>query len=178
MSAEALFAAGYCVFLVGVAVGLDALARHSQDRSGRYRTAGFSFHSELDAWRCPEGEFLRRIRIDSGRRIVRYRARAAVCNACPAKAECTDSDEGREIAHAIDPWPHSEAGRFHRGISVFLVGIGVLIVVAAMARNPDPSDLAVLGAALVLAAITGGRLALAFGSTPSGFPGEGQRTST
>jgi hypothetical protein len=173
MSAEALLAAGYCTFLVLVAVGLDALARHSQHRSGRYRTAGFSFLSEHDAWRCPEGEFLRRIEVDSQRRIVRYRARAAVCNACPAKAECTDSDLGREIAAPIDPWPHSEAGRFHRGISVALVAIGVLVAAAAMARNPGLPDLAVLGSALALAAITGARLALAFSSTPSGFPDGG-----
>jgi hypothetical protein len=34
---------------------------------------------------------------DSARRAVIYRASAAACNACPAKAACTDSSQGREI---------------------------------------------------------------------------------
>ena len=30
---------------------------------------------------------------------------------CPRKEACTDSVEGREVMRALDPWPHSEAGR-------------------------------------------------------------------
>ena len=55
---------------------------------------------------------------------MRYRAKAHVCNACPRKDACTDSDHGREIVRPLDPWPHSEAGRFHRGISLLLVVLG------------------------------------------------------
>jgi hypothetical protein len=170
VNGEALLAASYAAFLLLAALGLDALARHSQRRAGRYRTAEFTFHRDLDAWQCPEGEFLRRVGLDGSRRIVRYRARAAVCNACPAKAECTDSDQGREVVRALDPWPHSEAGRFHRGISVALTALAALVVTVALLRDPHFPEVALLGAILGLSLVTGGRLALVFSSAPSGFP--------
>jgi hypothetical protein len=66
----------------------------------------------VDTWVCPEGERLHRTETDLRMRLVRYRARAHICNACRLKDGCTDSDSGRAIARAIDPWPHSEAGRF------------------------------------------------------------------
>jgi hypothetical protein len=60
---------------------------------------------------------------------VRYRAEAHVCNPCPHKPTCTDSDRGRVIVRPLDPWPHSEAGCFQRGIALLLVGLALLIVV-------------------------------------------------
>jgi len=47
--------------------------------------------------------------VDHEPRLVRYRGRPQICNYCPTMAECTDSDEGREVVRAMDPWPHSEA---------------------------------------------------------------------
>lgn len=55
---------------------------------------------------------------DRERRLVRYQAKAHICNGCPVKKRRTDSDEGREVVRPIDPWPHSKAGRFHRVISL------------------------------------------------------------
>ena len=43
---------------------------------------------------------------------------------CPRKDACTDSDRGREIVRPLDPWPHSEAGRFHRAIALLMVALG------------------------------------------------------
>ena len=123
MSAEALLALGYAAFLLAAAIGLDLLARHSHTRSMRYRTAGFSFQPELDLWECPEGQQLHRVETDHRQRLARYRASPRICNACPAKADCTDSDRGREIVRPLDPWPHSEAGRFHRGIALLMVAL-------------------------------------------------------
>jgi hypothetical protein len=171
VSTEAALLAGYALFLLAVALGLDALARHSHGRSGRYRTAGFAFRTDLDAWECPEGEFLRRIDTDHDRRLVRYRARAAVCNACPAKAECTDSSEGREIAESLDPWPHSEAGRFHRGICVALAVLAVLLSAAGLVRAEEPAGTLVLATTLALSVALGSRLLAGLRRTPSGFPG-------
>ena len=74
--------------------GSTLLARHSHRRSELYRTAGFTYHEHLDAWECPEGERLHRIETDMQQRLARYRARAHVCNACPRKGDCTDSDDG------------------------------------------------------------------------------------
>ncbi len=137
------------LFLAVVALGLDLLARHSHRRSELYRTAGFTFDGHLDAWECPEGERLHRIETDMQQRLARYRARAHVCNACPRKGDCTDSDTGRELTRALDPWPHSEVGRFHRGIAVAIVCFGILMIGAGAALNHGSADLAVLGGALL-----------------------------
>ena len=115
---EVFLAAGYAVFMLGVALGLDIMAQRSHARSERYRTAGFTYHHAHDAWICPEEQVLVRSETDHERRLVRYRGRPQICNHCPAKSDCTDSDEGREVVRPMDPWPHSEAGRFHRGISL------------------------------------------------------------
>jgi hypothetical protein len=178
VAVESLLAAGYGLFLALAALGLDALARHSHRRAELYRTAGFTYLEQLDAWDCPEGQRLHRVETDLEARLARYRARARVCNACPRKGDCTDSDRGREISRALDPWPHSEAGRFHRGIAVSMIGFGMLVICAGAVLEHGPADLAVLGAALLLLAAVGLFLLADFRSTPSGFPwpeGEGAR---
>jgi hypothetical protein len=167
---EVFLAVGYAVFLLGVAVGLDLLARHSHARSERYRTAGFTYHPAHDAWICPEDQLLVRSEVDHERRLVRYRGRPQICNYCPAKAECTDSDEGREVVRAVDPWPHSEAGRFHRGISLAVVLIAGLILTAEALRNHASLELAILGTTLVMVALMAWHLYSAFRATPANFP--------
>lgn len=172
MSAETIAASGYAAFLVLVALGLDRLGRHTHYRSGRYRTQGFAYRPELDLWECPEGEHLRPFAIDHHHRIARYRAKPIVCNNCPAKEGCTDSEEGREIARPMDPWPHSEAGRFHRGICVVLLGLAVVVASAGLALTPSLPDLIPLGAMLAAAAAVGTHMSRAFFAMPSGFPDE------
>jgi hypothetical protein len=160
-----------------VALGLDLLARHSHRRSELYRTAGFTYHEHPDAWECPEGEQLHRIETDVHRRLVRYRARADVCNACSRKHDCTDSDTGREITRTLDPWPHSEAGRFHRVIAIAIVCFGILVIGAGAALHHGGGDLAVLGVALLVSTAVGLYLLADFRSAPSGFPWtEGERS--
>lgn len=170
VATESLLAAGYGLFLALVALGIDALARHSHRRSELYRTAGFSYDAAHDAWECPEGERLHRIETDMKQRLARYRARAHVCNACPRKGDCTDSDSGREVTRMLDPWPHSEAGRFHRAIAVAIVCFGILVIGAGAALHHGAADLAVLGAALLLSTAVGLYLLADFRSAPSGFP--------
>jgi hypothetical protein len=167
---EVLLAVGYAIFLLGVAFGLDLLARHSHARSERYRTAGFTYHPSHDAWVCPEDQLLVRSEVDHERRLVRYRGRPQICNYCPAKAECTDSDEGREVVRAMDPWPHSEAGRFHRGISLAVALIAGLILAAEAIRNHAPFELAILGAVLTVVVLVAWHLHAAFRATPANFP--------
>lgn len=170
MSAETIAAVAYAAFLVACALGLDALGRHTHERSGRFRTQGFSYDAGLDLWVCPEGEQLRSFAIDHRRRVARYRARPMICNACPAKEDCTDSEEGREIVRPLDPWPHSEAGRFHRGISVVLLGLASVISLAGILLTPSLPDLIPLGLMLAVSALAGLRMAQAFSAMPSGFP--------
>jgi hypothetical protein len=166
LDAEVVLAAAYAAILLGCAYGLDALARHSHRRSEQYGIGGSRFHAHIDAWECPEGEYLHLRHRDDERRLVRYRARALVCNACPAKAACTNSDEGRELVRSLDTWPRSEVGRFHRVVSLSLVGLAGLISVVALLRNHEPAEAALLGAALVCAGIAARSLAAALRHRP------------
>ena len=168
--AEVFLAAGYAVFLLAVSIGLDLLARRSHDRSERYRTAGFAYHHKSDAWICPEGHPLLRAETDHERRLVRYRGRPQICNHCPTKPGCTDSEEGREVVRAMDPWPHSEAGRFHRGISLSITLIAGLILSAEAIRNHSPFELAIIGPVFALVALAAWRLHAAFRASPANFP--------
>jgi hypothetical protein len=168
---ETLMAGAYALFLLIAAVAVELVARHSHTRSDRYRTAGFTYHAHLDAWRCPEDQHLFRHETDHERRLVRYRAKAETCNACPSKSDCTDSDAGREIVRAIDPWPHSEAGRFHRGICLVLVALAGLIVAVESLRHHEAHELIVLAAVFACVVLAAGRLVPAFRSSPVNFPG-------
>jgi hypothetical protein len=170
VSAEVILAAGYAGALVLGAFGLEWLSAHTHRRALRYRTAGFTYDATHDHWRCPEGEHLWPHEFDHERRLVRYRAKAHVCNGCPRKPDCTDSDRGREIVRPLDPWPHSEAGRFHRGISLMLVALAVLTVLVAAARHHRPPEAALLLGVLAVAALAARWLARDFRAHPSGFP--------
>jgi hypothetical protein len=111
--------------------------------------------------------------VDHELRVIRYRAKGPVCNACPIKSECTDADDGRELTVTLDPWPHSEAGRFHRGIALVLVVLAATFIVIEAARHHAAGDLTALAA--VAAAVAGtGRWALrAFRASPANFPEAG-----
>jgi hypothetical protein len=170
VNAEVILAATYAAALVIGALGLEWLSSHTHRRSLRYRTAGFTYDAALDHWSCPEGQHLWPHEFDHERRLVRYRAKAHVCNGCPRKADCTDSDRGREIVRPLDPWPHSEAGRFHRGLSLMLVALAVLTVLVAGARHHDAAELGLLLGVLAVAGLAAQRLVRDFLTHPSGFP--------
>jgi hypothetical protein len=170
MTPEVFLAAGYAALLIAGAFVLERLSAHTHARALRYRTAGFAYDEMLDHWQCPEGEHLWPHEFDEERRLVRYRAKAHVCNACPRKAACTDSDRGREIVRPLDPWPHSEAGRFHRGIALLLVGLALLIVVVEAVRHHRPQEAALLGALLLAGALAARWLARDFRAHPTNFP--------
>jgi hypothetical protein len=170
VNAEVVLAAAYASALVVGAFGLEWLSAHTHRRALRYRTAGFTYDAEHDHWRCPEGEHLWPHEFDHERRVVRYRAKAHICNGCPRKDRCTDSDRGREIVRPLDPWPHSEAGRFHRGLSLVLVALAALIVLAAGVRHHRPAEAALLLVVLVAAALAARWLLQDFRAHPAGFP--------
>jgi Flp pilus assembly protein TadB len=170
MSAEVLLAAAYAAALVAGAFALEWLSAHTHRRSMRYRTAGFSYDAELDHWLCPQGEHLWPHEYDHQRRLVRYRAKANACNVCPVKEACTDSDRGREIVRPVDPWPHSEAGRFHRVIAIVMVALGVPLLVVELVRHHEPAEAAVLLAVLVAALLAARWLARDLRAHPANFP--------
>jgi transposase len=72
-------------------------------RTPYYGPSLFTYDAEHDRYLCPQGESLRRYKaVHTGRKIVLYRAEAAICNACPVKADCTASTHGRQIARPFD----------------------------------------------------------------------------
>ena len=46
---------GYAVLLLVADLGIERMARYSQQRSEDYQTIGFVYHEKRDAWECPEG---------------------------------------------------------------------------------------------------------------------------
>ncbi len=85
---------------------------------------------------------------DPLRQFVRYQARAEKCNSCSLKEKCTDSSEGREILHSTQDWIETEIGRFHRGFSLALLGLDILIIVIAWLRHHSLQESALLAAML------------------------------
>jgi len=166
---EVVLVGAYAVVLLAVAFVLDWLAQHTQRRSERFRTAGFSYHPQHDAWTCSEDAMLWPMEYDKEHHLVRYRAKASVCNSCPVKPDCTDSTSGREVTRALAPWPHSEAGRFHRGMSMVLVGCAAAMLLVAAARHLEPSTL-VLAVPMLFTILLGIRYSAHFRATPANFP--------
>jgi hypothetical protein len=160
--AEVVLAASYAIFLVGVAFVLELLARHSHNRSERYRNFGFVYFHEMDLWECPAGRQLLRIETDYQRRIVHYRAPAEACNACSLKNNCTDSNDGRLLKSHLDSWVESELRRFHRGISLVLLLLATSILVAAAVRHGAPRDLLIVGCLLLPIGLAGTKLLASF----------------
>ena len=156
---EVALAAGYAGFLMVVAAGLEWFGRHSHRRSGQFRTAGFKYHDHLDVWECPCGHHLHPHYRDPVREVVRYRAPAHTCNACARKNDCTDSEHGREIIHSSESWIETQAGKFHRVLSLTLLFLAALILIAEMFRHPTLPEVLLPGSVLALVLTRGLRLA-------------------
>jgi len=166
---EVLLIGGYAVVLLVVAAVLDSLAQHTQRRTERFRTAGFRYLPQHDAWTCSEDAMLWPMEYDKEHHLVRYRAKPSVCNSCQVKPNCTSSTNGREVTRALAPWPHSEAGRFHRGMSMSLVGCAAALLLVAAARHLEPSTL-VLAVPMLFTILLGVRYSAHFRATPANFP--------
>lgn len=151
---EVILAVAYALFLLITAVILERAAHQTHGRAKMYRHRGFRFHRHLDVWECPAGEHLQRRETDHVKRLVRYRARAEKCNSCVLKTACTDSSNGREIIHSTEDWLDTEIGRFHRGLSLGLLGLAALMLLIFGGRHHTPLDLVVLAAALAAVLVT------------------------
>ncbi len=57
----------------------------------------FRYDAEHDVSVCPQGQWLRRSRVEYTAAKVEYRANPTTCNTCPLKAHCTPSDHGRQV---------------------------------------------------------------------------------
>jgi uncharacterized membrane protein YqjE len=70
----------------------------------------------------------------------------------------------------LDPWPHSEAGRFHRVIALLLICLGALILVVELGRHHSLAEAAVAGSLLVVALLAGRWLSHDLRKHPANFP--------
>jgi transposase len=70
-------------------------------RTPFYGASRFTYDPERDEYRCPEGQVLRRRKAKYTEGVVVYRADAAACNACPLKAACTESRQGRSVHRSL-----------------------------------------------------------------------------
>lgn len=162
--------AGYALFLLAAAWGFDAMAKQASRHAARWRTGRFVYRPDHDAWVCPQDHWLWPTSFDPKQRVMRYRAQPTVCNSCPVKSNCTTSDHGREISREVDPWPHSEAGRFHRGIACFVAALGVIMPTAMLIGSHSVSDVVLLLGAMLIVVVAGLPLARHLWNTPSNAP--------
>lgn len=160
---------GYAAFLLLAAYGLDLMAERTSRRSADWRSGSFTYHEDHDAWVCPEDQWLWPQSFDPDNRVMRYRASPTVCNSCPVKDTCTTSDSGREISRSVDPWPHSEAGRFHRGMACSMVVLAIVAPLVTMVGS-SAAESGVLAAAAVLVGLTSWPLWSHLRHAPAGFP--------
>jgi hypothetical protein len=148
----AWLASAYGVVLLLVAYGIDLLAKRSHKSFQEQRSGGFVYHKSHDAWLCPEDEWLFPMSFDPDNRVMRYRGNPLVCNSCPVKDSCTESDDGREIQRLVDTWPASESAKFHRGIACAVAVLAIVWPAAtAFAVTGWMSQVFTLGVALLLA---------------------------
>lgn len=169
-AASVWLVAGYALVLVAIGWAFDMMARQVSKRAARWRTGEFVYHADHDAWVCPQDQWLWPTSFDPRHRVMRYRASPSVCNSCPVKSTCTTSEHGREIAREVDPWPHSEAGRFHRGIACFVAALGVAMPLAMLIGSHSVADVLVLGGVAAIVVLLGMPLARHLWNTPSNAP--------
>jgi len=75
------------------------------ESSDQYGKHSFTFDEEQNCYICPQGQVLKQKRgLHKGRsRLARlYQCRADICNQCPNKSDCTESNRGRSITRYED----------------------------------------------------------------------------
>ncbi len=121
------------VVLVGARLA-EVLAQAHFERARRYAERGFEYDADADHYQCPQGERLALHVVEPESRLAVYRAPASSCNSCPLKASCTPHDEGRHLYRSLAAWAETDIGRFHRRLSLLMVGIGVIFSLGGLAR--------------------------------------------
>jgi transposase len=83
-----------------------------------YHTAAFAYDAKRDIYRCPRGEVLKLEWTDEAGQRAIYRARAASCNSCPVKSECTRSNQGRLVSRSFHA-EYLDRVRSYRGTAAY-----------------------------------------------------------
>ena len=71
-----------------------------EGRTSFFGKSQFVYDADRDLYVCPQGEELRRYTLINRDRAVSYKA--AACNACPLKSDCTKSSKGRLVRRSFD----------------------------------------------------------------------------
>lgn len=66
-------------------------------RTQYYPAKLFQYDFEKDHYICPQGQILPLHSRRNTEQVILYRAKSRICNACPAKGQCTGSKSGRHI---------------------------------------------------------------------------------
>ena len=145
----------YALIMLAAGWAVDVLGSRSARHSMSWRHADFMYHDDVDGWRCHEDQWLWPTAFDPDKRVIRYEGAHAICGRCPSKDTCSPTPCPREITRPVDPWPYSDAGRFHRGVGLVIACVGVFVPLLLMAAFHAIGDLIVLGTTAVVIIVTG-----------------------
>ena len=145
----------YALIMLAAAWVVDVLGSRSARHSMSWRHSDFVYHDDVDGWRCHEDQWLWPTAFDPDKRVIRYEGAHAICGRCPSKDSCSPTPGPREITRPVDPWPYSDAGRFHRGVGLVIACVGVFIPLLLMVALHATGDLIVLGTTSVIVIVTG-----------------------
>ncbi|WP_347354237.1 hypothetical protein [Intrasporangium sp.] len=173
-----LLVSGYAFLLLLIAWGVDQMGRRSAEKSAQWRTGNFVYHEGKDAWQCHQDQWLYPAAFDPEKRVIRYVGQHEICGRCPIKDECSPSPGPREITRAVDPWPFSDSGRFHRGISLCVAVVAVFMPAALLVGFHRPGEVVVLLSTAVVALVVAVRFGWALRHTPTNFPMSVPRDTT
>ena len=85
------------------------------EKKGRFSRRDFSYDAGADAYRCPAGERLRRIKgvwqNANGRIESRYASRKAICQTCRLRSRCLAENASQRIVYR---WEHEDVLERHR----------------------------------------------------------------
>lgn len=125
---------GYVIVVLAGARLAEVLAQAHFERARQYAERGFEYDADADHYHCPQGERLALHLVEPESRLAVYRAPASSCNGCPLKASCTPHDEGRHLYRPLAVWAETDIGRFHRRLSLLMVGIGLIFSLGGLSR--------------------------------------------
>lgn len=110
---------------------LTATPRDSGVSAAASRTPAFAerataiYVEARDAYRCPDGNFLKLHRVQDDKRFAVYRARASHCRFYKLKAQCAPSPDGRLVFRSLAIWAETSVGMLHRHISIVMFGAAI-----------------------------------------------------
>jgi hypothetical protein len=125
---------GYVVVILVGARLAEALAQVHFNRAWRFAEAGFEYDAAGDHYSCPQGERLALHVLQSDSRLAVYSAPASSCNGCSFKGTCSPHDDERQLYRPLAAWTETDIGRFHRRLSMVMIGIGAVFSFGALAR--------------------------------------------